>query len=141
MAQGFQFDKIITNLNRVKSEVPRKVANVTLNYFVRSWAKQGFDNHSWLPRKMETPKSQGKAILVGTGKLRRAVQGSLRLATWDKIQFVVDLPYAGVHNYGLSAGRGKGFTMPQRKFMGDGKELRDIQVKEYVRALNKIWKV
>ena len=38
MAEGFQFDKIITNLNRVKSEVPRKVANVTLNYFVRSWA-------------------------------------------------------------------------------------------------------
>jgi phage gpG-like protein len=136
----FNFDRVLQNFEHMKREVPLKVANASVNYFTNTWKKQGFGSDSWQPRKKETKKTQGKAILVGTGKLRKAVQGSLKLATFEKIQLVVDLPYAAVHNYGLHAGRGAGFEMPKRQFMGDNKELRELQIKTYKNAIDKIWK-
>jgi phage gpG-like protein len=33
------------------------------------------------------------------------------------------VPYARVHNEGLRAGRGRGFQMPRRQFIGESKEL------------------
>lgn len=139
MADKFNFNRVRQNFERVKRELPILVANDTQNFFAKNFSNQGFDDGGlkpWLKRKKETKKTIGKNILVGTGKLRRAVQNSSREKTWDKIRFVIDggsIPYAKVHNEGSD-------KMPQRQFIGDSKTLRLIQVKRIKGTIDKIWK-
>ena len=47
-------------------------------------------------------------------------------------------PYGRVHNEGLRAGRGAGFTMPRRQFMGEHPELNDLIIKKLEEKLNQI---
>jgi phage gpG-like protein len=50
------------------------------------------------------------------GEMLRSVRGS---RSGTRITIVQDQPiYGAVHNFGLHAGRGKGFTMPLRKWFG-----------------------
>lgn len=184
----FGFQRILNNAEKLKRSLPIKLANSTQNFFVDSWRKQGWDDggvKSWKPRRKETKKSIGRAILVRAGKLRRAVGQSIRSATFDKIQLVVALPYAKVHNEGESVTvkeysratfiksstsefiglrtnkkgqlrekikrttifvrgedqsvRSHQRTMPQRRFMGDSKTLRDIQKKVIDTEIQKVW--
>ena len=153
MASDFNFDRVLQNFNRLKKTMPIKVANVTKNYFVKSFTDQSFDGQAWQEvqrrisgtkaNKYAKPASKTRSILVQSGKLRRAVSTSLRLATFDKIQFLIDggsIPYASVHNDGGRAGRGAGFQMPKRRFIGDTKELRKKQVDIIVKEIDNIWK-
>ena len=139
MASKFNFERVLSNMQKVKSDLPVLLANQAQNFFAGSWKKQGFTDSSlsmWKQRKKETKKTVGKAILVGTGKLRRAVQNSIREKNFNNIRLVVDggsIPYAKRHNEGDD-------IMPQRKFMGDSKELRKEQRKLITNTIDKIWK-
>ena len=144
MANKFNFDRVIANLERVKNDVPKLLANETKNYFVKeSFNKQEWNGVKWKDvkrRDKEGSSSNNSAILVQSGKLRRAVVNSLQSATFNKIHFEVkDVPYAQVHNEGLRAGRGAGFQMPKRQFMGQTKKLSEIQRAVIDKAINKIW--
>jgi len=95
-------------------------------FFIESFTNQGFtDKHleKWQPRKKETKRTIGKAILVSSGALRRSIL--VKQLTNDSFTVVSDMglgasqDYAPVHNYGLRAGRGRGFKMPKRQFMGE----------------------
>ena len=59
---------------------------------------------------------KNRATLVKTGALRR----SLRKTNIGKyrVRITSNLPYSRVHNEGLRAGRGGGFTMRKRQFAG-----------------------
>ena len=139
MDDKFNFNRVLQNLEKVKSDLPVLLSNEAKNFFSGSWKNQGFTNsslQSWAPRKKETKKTVGKSIMVGTGKLRRAVQDSVREKTWSKIRLVIDgssIPYAKRHNEGLDG-------MPKRQFMGDSKELRKIQRKTITKTVDKIFK-
>lgn len=63
-----------------------------------------------------TKADRTRAILVGRGDLRR----SLRIIKrgWNGVVVGSELVYAGVHNWGGKAGRGRGFKMPKRQFIG-----------------------
>lgn len=90
-------------MDKVKKTLPVLLANQAQNFFVASWKKQGWDDKTiqrWPKRKDNGPRSKGRAILVKSGKLRRAVGQSIRVKTFEKIQLVVALPYAAVHNEG-----------------------------------------
>lgn len=113
MATDFNFERVLQNFNRLKKTMPVKVANATKNYFVKSFTEQAFDGKAWQEvqrrisgtnaNKYAKPASKTRAILIQSGKLRRAVSTSLRLATFDKIEFLIDsgtIPYAKVHNDG-----------------------------------------
>ena len=145
MANKFTFDRVMQNFEKLKNGLPVVLANEAQNFFAGSWKSQGFTDTTlkgWNPRKKETKKTEGKAILVGSGKLRRAVQNSIREKSFSKVRLVVDggsIPYASVHNNGGHAGRGAGFEMPQRQFMGDSAELRKQQRKTIVKFIDKIW--
>ena len=98
----FNFDTIIKKLESKKSSLPKILANSTKKFFLASWEKQGWDDNGitkWAPRK-KNKKAIGRAVLVKSGALRRAVNASLKSATFDSIKFGVDLPYAKVHNDG-----------------------------------------
>jgi phage gpG-like protein len=137
----------------MKRSMPIKVANATKNYFIQNFTNQSFDGKAWQEvqrrisgtnaNKYAKPSSKTRSILIQSGKLRRAVSTSLRLATFDKIEFLIDggtIPYAQVHNDGGRAGRGAGFQMPKRQYIGDTKELRKKQIDIIVNEIDTIWK-
>lgn len=67
------------------------------------------DGSPWQPNQAGTP------ILVQSEALHGDIS---HLVTGDETQIGSNLVYAGVHNDGGRAGRGAGFTMPQRQFLG-----------------------
>lgn len=138
----FKLDKVIQNINEMKMTLPKVLANDAQRFFLASFDKQGWDDgaiKSWKDRKKTTKKNEGKAILVGTGKLRRAVAQSAKSATFERIKFEVNLPYAAIHNEGGTLHNGG--QMPKRQFMGDSKTLRNLLEKKINLAVNKIWRV
>lgn len=81
---------------------------------------------------------RSRKILTGkTGDLGRSLQYS---AETGKVTIHSDKVYAAVHNFGLRAGRGKGFIMPQRQFIGDDPELIKRIESIINERLNKIFK-
>jgi len=144
MAERFNFQRVIANMDRIKTTLPRVLANETKNYFVGEFNKQQWDGKRWLDpkRKQKTTGSSRNqsATLVQSGTLRRAVINSLQQATFKLIHFEVkDVAYAKVHNEGLRAGRGIGFQMPKRQFMGQTKKLGEIQRRVIDKTIDKIW--
>lgn len=138
----FNFDKVIQNVNQMKQTLPKILANDAQRFFGASFSKQGWEDtslQSWKPRKKETKKSSGKAILVGTGRLRRAVMQSAKEVSFERIRFEVDLPYAQILNEGGTMHNGG--TMPKRQFIGDSKALRVMLEKKINLAVEKIWRV
>lgn len=139
----FNFDQVIKKLEQTKSSLPKVLANDTKKFFLASWQKQGWDGNSWAPRKYNKNKrAAGRLILVKSGALRRAVNGSLRSATFSSIRFSVDLPYAKIHNEGLKMKNGK--AMDKRQYMPingvNPPSLTKIQKEKIDLAIQKIWK-
>ena len=145
MADSFNFQRVIANMDRVKTTLPKVLANETKNYFVGEFNTQQWDGKRWLDpkRKQKTTGSSRNqsATLVQSGTLRRALINSLQSATFEKIYFEVkDVDYAQVHNEGLRAGRGAGFQMPKRQFMGQTNKLTRIQRDTIDKTIDKIWR-
>jgi hypothetical protein len=146
MANKFNLGRVKENMERLKKELPPLIANQAQTFFTRTFSVGGWDGKPWeLPnrkkpgtKEYEYPKKKGlqrrkKPTLVKTGKLRRAVSMSAKVVTWDKISFLVDLPYAARHNEGLKG-------MPKRQFMGSSKGLLIQQKKLITDKINEIWR-
>jgi phage gpG-like protein len=140
----FNFYRVLDNLNKIKRELPVLLANQAENYFVDNFKKQGFDNKKWQEvqrRIAETrpymyPKNKGlsrrkKPILIGSGRLRRAVANSKKITTFNKILLEVNLPYAANHN--------EGDTVPKRQYIGQTRELTNKRVKLINSTVDRIW--
>ena len=89
------------------------------------WEEQGTDDKRGKRHRIkEQVRSvkQGRGILIGkgTGTLRRSLR-RLKTSRYSGIIYVTGnaTKYAKVHNDGLRAGRGRGFIMPKRQFIGD----------------------
>lgn len=138
MTLGDSLQKKIKGLKQLKNTLPILVANEAKNFFQASFRNQGFTDtglQKWQRRK-SIRNDKGRAILVDTGDLRNSIR--VRIATFNKIVITSDLPYSAVHNYGKRSGRGKGFTMPKRQFMGKSKKLDTIIVKLIKKQINKV---
>lgn len=144
------FDKVLRNIEEMKRDLPKVLANDALRYFNDTFVKSEWDGVKWQTpqRKIAGTKAykypkkganarHTRATLVKSGRLRRDVRSSLKLATFDKIRFEVRLPYAAVHNYGLKMKNGR--NMPTRKFMGQSKALSVLQKQKINLAIKKIW--
>ena len=136
--------KILNDLKRFEASVPKMVAEIggtALNHFIMSFRNQGFTDKSlekWKSRKKlfyrtrsgKKVNDQTRGILIGTGNLRK-----LRKVNQGKYSVFIrsnDITnnYARVHNEELRAGRGNGFTMPKRQFVGYSSVMNDkIQAK------------
>jgi phage virion morphogenesis protein len=131
----------IRNLKDAKRNIPVLVSNNSKNFFLQSFRNQGFTDNSlekWQKRDNRSRRNSGRAILVDTGALRRSIKVSQ--SSFNKIVITSNLPYASVHNYGLKAGRGRGFKMPKRKFMGNSKKLNQQNIDIIKSELTKIFK-
>ncbi|MCW3128210.1 MAG: phage virion morphosis protein [Bacteroidetes bacterium] len=141
----FAFDKVIQNMERVKRELPVVLADMARKHINENFDKQSFDGKPWAPLKQsgkKTGKRNNSPMLVQSGRLKRAAVNSVKIVSWDRIVFSLDpgeAPYAAVHNQGLKAGRGTGFMMPRRQFIGDDEALKAEQRNTITGYINKIW--
>lgn len=149
---NFHFDVVLARLKKAKSDLPLILSKQAENFWTDNFKKEEWEGKAWkVPQRripgtdaFRFPKKKGlsrrtKRTLIGTGRLRRAVSRSARSRTFERIVFIVDLPYAAVHNDGGRAGRGAGFDMPQRQYMGDHKELRKKQIITIEKEIKNIW--
>jgi phage gpG-like protein len=109
--------------------------------FDRNFEQQGFFGTKWAARKNG---SNGRAILMGVGRLRRGVKTPKR--SGNTIVWNIDVPYAKIHNEGgtikatqsvrpfsrtikgreqkvRAFTRSVNIKMPQRQFIGDHPQL------------------
>jgi phage gpG-like protein len=112
---------------KVARTLPIKLAVNTEKHFRRGFEQGGGQTDAskggWAARK-KSEKGGRRGILIKSGTLRRDVKQ--RMAIFSRIEVStssITQDYADVHNSGLRSGRGKGFTMPQREFIGKSKEL------------------
>lgn len=133
MATFAEHRKILKQIEVFKPQLEKMVdgaLTLAKNHFTNSFREQGFTDESkqaWQPRKRaDRGRSKGnRAILVKSGRLRRSLRTRRIGSLAGKI--LTDVPYARVHNDGLRSGRGKGFIMPKRQFIGySGKLNRQI---------------
>ena len=108
----------------IDHDLPLKVGNEAVSMFKKNFQQEGFFGKPW-QRSKRIGKAKGadgvrKTLTGRTGDLGRSIK--MKPAP-GKVTIYSDVPYAAVHNEGLRAGRGKGFTMPRRQFMGESREL------------------
>lgn len=140
-------------LDKVKTILPEVVAIEGLRHFEKSWDDQGFTNNNlvrWKKRKEPKygkkrwgKKNVGRAILVGHQSDTKGthLKDSLREEHNEKeVIFSTDKAYAQVHNEGGKAGRGKGFIMEKREFMGESQVLNDKIAAKMDREIDKLFK-
>jgi phage virion morphogenesis protein len=76
----------------------------------------GFDGKKWSARKNKNRKGKRDTkVLTDTGDLGDSIDYN---ADFNEVKIGTNLDYAKVHNEGGRSGRGKGFTMPKRQFLG-----------------------
>lgn len=127
-------DKLRKALKLFDAEIPKmtqSMVNIAHVHFTKSFVNQGFTDKTlekWKPRKRQRYRTKSgsvvddttRGILIGkgTGNLRKLY----KLVTSKYSGEITDNPitkkYSRVHNEGLRAGRGNGFTMPKRQFVG-----------------------
>ena len=124
--------KDLQDFKAAKPKIVAEIANSSKNFFTAGFRKQGFHDATvkpWRPRKK---KDSGRAILVKSGRLSRSIRVVSRSSS--RAILASNLPYSAVHNEGLG-------KMPQRKFMGNSKELnrkmRRLVAKRVGKALRK----
>ncbi len=105
MENKLNIGKPIKNWEQLKIELPKKVAARCILFFLEAFKNEGWTDNGfkrWRPRIARGKKENKHSLLVGKGTLRRAVNNSTKLATFDLIRFEVDLPYSEIHNQGFS---------------------------------------
>jgi len=89
-----------------------------LRFISDNFKAQGFEKGPGQIEKWKRKAKGKKPTLIGEkrgGALRRSWQGRAGQA---QTIFSSNMPYAGVHNEGLHAGRPPGFIMPERRMIG-----------------------
>lgn len=142
---NFRLDIVKKNFERVKAELPDIIAQRAVTYFTFTFREQGIGSEKWqeVQRRIvgtkayRYPKSKGlsrrkKPILIGTGRLKRAVANSKKMATFDKIVLEVNLPYAAAQNYG-------NVNIPARPFMKETKQLKQKIRSTIHQYIDSIW--
>lgn len=108
----------------IGAEAPHVIGQTIVNDIKENFNKESYEGKKWPDLKEKTIKRKTRQNgatakkLYHTGDLVRSIDYS---ADFNQISVGAlnenTGVYAPVHNEGLQAGRGAGFTMPQRQFM------------------------
>jgi len=124
----------LSGLKKAFKELPHIAGNAAVEVSQKSFAQEKFadkgKSSKWAPRKKDGGGTRGsrRGLLVDTNELQKsigyeAIPGQVAIGT-DKV-------YAQVNNEGGRAGRGAGFIMPKRQFMGNSPEI-DNEIEKYL---------
>lgn len=92
----------------LKKNLPLQIQNEGLKFFIKSFDAQQWDGMPW-PQRAD--RNNARKLLVRRGSLRRALAGSKREATFERIRFSVFVQskdgynYAEIHNEGGTINR------------------------------------
>lgn len=128
MARFNEAKKIIEDMKKSEKAILEMVDTMgvyAVNHYKQSFIDEGFTDESlekWTKRK-RTERSRGgnRGILTKTGRLRRSLVAK-KMGRYA-VRINSNVPYANVHNEGLRSGRGKGFIMKKRQFVGYSERL------------------
>lgn len=136
-----QQQKLSTAINK---QLPKIIGKRAVSIFKQNFQLEGFQDgavEKWQEvKRRANPRAKGAAktrkILTGkTADLGRSLKYETGAAS---VTIFSDVIYADVHNLGLRAGRGKGFKMPKRQFIGDSEQINQMVDQEITKAINKI---
>lgn len=123
--QARKIAQAIAQFDAIVPVMVNDMGQIALNHFTKSFRDQGFtDQHleTWKPRKRlrQRDSDSGRGILIGkgTGNLRKLRKQNIGKYKTRILANEAARKYARVHNEGLRAGRGSGFQMPKREFVG-----------------------
>lgn len=121
MGAANDFRKIRSGMRQLKRSLIDVIEVESENHYQRNFdrsAWHGSATQPWKPRKdLDTTRK----LLVQSGDLRKAATTAHR--TMRGVRYVLNQVYASVHNEGGRAGRGAGFQMPKRQFIGPSRQL------------------
>lgn len=110
MANIFPLKEVEQHFKEVLQYAPALLGNDAVNFFLDRFKEQAWLGDSrvpWKPRKAiskwgKTPRNNGRAILIDSGRLRR----SIRIVSTGNMQVTIgtDVPYAQAHNEGMRLG-------------------------------------
>ena len=120
------FRKMAASLPKLERQITNDIIAVEAEQFhAKNFRDEGFTDTSldkWPQRKKADKRAGRRALLVQTGTMKgHALKGRVQ---GNQVQFVFPLEYEKVHNEGGKAGRGAGFQMPKRQFVGESEYLR-----------------
>ena len=138
MTPAQYFKALQKQLPAIERAIVRDVIQVEAERFhAENFRKEGFTDAGfspWPPRKKADNNPAKRALLVKSGAMRRhATKGSVKN---KQVDFTFPLVYMRVHNEGGKAGRGAGFTMPKRQFVGRSAELENRIRRKVLAILN-----
>jgi phage gpG-like protein len=142
-------------INRV---LPAKIGALAKEHFQNNFRKGGFVNNglqAWKPAKrllaQKPARRRSGGKLVKRYKKPAAMNYKTLLSSRNHlfssiyfepmrgaVRIYNPVEYAQVHNEGLRAGRGKGFIMPKRQFIGSSAELTKLVNEKIEKELLKI---
>jgi phage gpG-like protein len=137
---------------------PVIVGNEAVSRFKKNFRDEGFFGEKWKEVQRRTPGTKtykavakhhpadtNRAILTGrTADLGRSIEvkeaGNGQAVVWTNPGAFTHSkePYGKVHNEGLKAGRGSGFIMPKRQFMGENEQLNKAIIDKLTTKMNNI---
>lgn len=125
MAQSFQqkMAEISAALPQAIKRLPGIAKIEGLRFIADNFKHQGFEVKTGQYKGWAKKKKGKKPTLIGEkrgGAMRRGWQGE---SSDTQAVFSSQLPYTEVHNEGLQAGRPPGFTMPERRMIGNSEAL------------------
>ena len=129
------FTKLQASFGQLEKKLLQVVEVETENHNMKNFENEGFYGDSFTAWEGRKDKKNNRKILIRTGDLKKAATTAQHQG--GGIAFVFNMPYARVHNEGLQAGRGKGFTMPKRQFIGQGRILDDLIRRKFAKVINK----
>ena len=143
---GLNLKKSFVALEKaINNDLKIKVGKQAVDLFTANFQKEGFQNgaiQKWreVKRRIDprvTGARRTRPILTGdSGNLGRSLRYKI---IGSEIIIYSDVPYAEAHNEGTTnAGRNHNVTIPQRQFIGDSLELKNIIEKEMDSFFNKL---
>lgn len=119
MTASSDFKKMRQSLRQLKRSLIDVIEVESERHFDENFQRSAYVGDSVQPWKPRKSPDEGRRLLVQSGDLRRAATTAKRNARG--VRYVLNQVYARVHNEGGKAGRGAGFTMPKRQFIGRSK--------------------
>jgi phage gpG-like protein len=142
------FQRKIADIAKQIPEAVKRLPGIAkvegLQFIADNFAKEGFEKTpgSYQPWPKKKTKDSRKKTLIGEkrgGSLKRSWRQDSQ-AKEMQVEFTSQLPYAGVHNEGLTAGRPPGFTMPERKMIGQSEAMNQRIEKKFDKVVEDIFK-
>ena len=127
------FGRKLNAFQREMRALPDKIGDLMLAQTMKNFAVEGFIDNG-IERWPDKLKSNGKPILIASGKMKRTIK---KQRTGMSVALVAPVSYSGIHNRPVGVMKKYATGMyPGRKFMGNSKELRTSVTKLIVTRLN-----